>query len=180
MKRKIFIAINLPDQIKKKISKAVEEWRDLPMRWTKEEQYHLTLHFVGYVTDEKMVEICENIRELARKFEFFDLEFNSIKLAPNPENPRMLWLRADENKEFQLLRKGIEQELGVFKKSQKGSHPHVTLGRIKRIRWEKLPEKPIIKKEFYASIPAESIDVMASEFTKRGLEYFIIESCPLG
>ncbi len=179
MKRKIFIAINLPDHTKKKISKAIEKWRHLPMRWAKEEQYHLTLHFIGYITDEKVVEICEHVRELARQFDSFEIEFNSIELAPDPDNPRMVWLQADASEELEALREEIEKELGVFKKSPKGFRPHITLGRIKRIRWEHLPEKPVIKKDFFASVPVETIDVMASEVTKRGVEYFVVESCTL-
>lgn len=179
MKHKIFIAINLPDQTKKKISKAIEAWRYLPMRWVKEEQYHLTLYFIGYINDERVAEICEKMREIAERFDLFELEFRSIELALDPDNPRMLWLKADASEELGRLREEMEKELGVFSKSPKGFHSHITLGRVKRIRWENLPEKPALKKEFYASVPVESIDVMASEFTKRGLEYFTIESCPL-
>ncbi|HEB01428.1 MAG TPA: WecB/TagA/CpsF family glycosyltransferase, partial [Candidatus Portnoybacteria bacterium] len=39
----IFVAINLPSEIKKKFLSFQQKWPDLPVRWTKEENLHITL-----------------------------------------------------------------------------------------------------------------------------------------
>jgi len=42
---RIFIAINLPANLKKELSMAQNRWPELPARWTKPENLHITLLF---------------------------------------------------------------------------------------------------------------------------------------
>jgi len=44
--KRIFIAINLPKQIKKQLAQFQENWPDLPARWLKKETLHITLGFL--------------------------------------------------------------------------------------------------------------------------------------
>ena len=49
MSNRIFIAVNLPENVKKKLAEYEENWLDLPIRWTKKENLHITLVFLGYL-----------------------------------------------------------------------------------------------------------------------------------
>lgn len=179
MKRKIFISINLPDRDKKRLIRATEKWQDLPVKWVREPNLHITLVFLGYVADENVAEICEKIRGAVDDVEIFDLEFETIELGPDAEDPKMIWLsgRADEN--LRSLHEKIEKALGTYVSSKKSFRPHITLGRIRGRKWEALALKPEIFEKYNLIVSVESVDIMASDFSDGGREYTIIESCPL-
>lgn len=179
MKRKIFISLNLPNRTKKRLIKATEKWQDLPIKWSKEENLHITLLFLGFIDDDSTYAICEKVARVSRAEEIFDVEFNSIELGPIAGDPRMVWVSGKASENLKNLVEKIEKELGIFTNSKKEFRPHITLGKIRKNRWEELPEKPVIKKDFPLVISVETVDVMASNFEGDGMEYAIIESCEL-
>ena len=179
MKRKIFISINLPERTKKRLTKTIEKWQDLPVKWVKEANLHITLFFLGFVDDESTLEVCQKVKKIAEQEEIFDIEFEAITFGPTLEDPRMIWLAGKVNEELKHLVEKIEKELGIFSSPRKEFRPHITLGKIKKNKWDELPSKPEINKEFPLLVSVESVDVMASDFESEGMEYTIIESCEL-
>jgi 2'-5' RNA ligase len=179
MKRKIFISINIPDKVKKRLIQAIEKWQDLPVKWTKETNLHITLLFLGHIDQETLPEICQKVRDVAVKEDIFDIEFDKIELFPSTDEPRMVALTGPASVELLALNEKIEKELGIFTTSKKSFRPHITLGRGRRYKWEALEDKPSINEKYSLIITAESLDVMASDFGDGSSEYTIIESCPL-
>jgi len=179
MKRKIFISINLPEQAKKRLSKATMEWQDLPVKWVKDKNLHITLLFLGFVDDDTAYEVCEKVAYAVQDIEIFDMEFDAIEFGPTLDDPKMIWVSGKQNQNLLDLVEKIEKELGIFTSSKKEFRPHITLGRIRKNKWEELDEKPRIKKDFPLVVTAENVDVMASDFEGTGMEYTVVESCPL-
>lgn len=179
MKRKIYISINLPKQTRKRLIRAVEKWQDLPVKWTKEDNLHVTLLFLGFVDDDAAYDICEKVVFATQEEEIFDIEFDSLELGPNADDPRMIWVSGKSNAQLLSLVEKIEKELNIFVSAKKEFFPHITLGRIRKNKWEELAEKPVIKKDFPLVVGVESVDVMASDFESDSGEYAIVESCPL-
>ena len=124
MKRKIFISINLLDRDKKGLIRATEKWQDLPVRWSSEENLHITLSFLGYAYDSALGDICEKVRIASQKSQIFDIALEEIILAPNSLEPKMIWLTGAPNEELRLLQENIEKELGVFQREKKAFRPH--------------------------------------------------------
>lgn len=179
MKRKIFISINLPDRDKKRLVRTVEKWQSLPVKWVKEENLHITLVFLGHIMDESMVEICEKVREAVKNAEIFDLEFETIELGQDADNPKIIWLSGQADENLKILHEKIEKALGIFVSSKKSFRPHITLGRIRGRKWEALAPKPEIFEKYSLIVPVEAADIMASKFESGGQKYTIIQSCPL-
>ena len=178
MKRKIFININLSDQTKKRLIKATNEWRVLPVKWTKEPNFHITLEFLGFVPDDDIPQICQNIQEVSQKTEIFELYFDRIELTPK-DDPKTIWLSGEASEELKVLQENIQKSLGIYVSSKKVFCPHITLGRIRKHKWLELEKTPKIEKEYPLIISVESVDVMASDFENEGIEYTTIESCLL-
>jgi len=75
---RIFIAINLPEEIKEKLADYQRKWPELPIRWTKPKNIHITLVFLGYLSDEELVEICRIAKEVASKHTPFDVNLTNL------------------------------------------------------------------------------------------------------
>jgi len=73
-KRRLFIAVNLPENIKKKLIDYQRKWIELDpkyIHWVRESNLHITLVFIGYVGDEEMLEICHLAKEVIGKYLLF-------------------------------------------------------------------------------------------------------------
>ena len=178
MKRKIFISINIPKKDKKRLIRAIERWQDLPVKWVKEPNFHLTLAFLGHVYDSALPAISESVKRAVSGKMMFDVQFSEIKLN-SEEDPKIIWLAGSASEELKNLQETIEKELGLFTSAKKVFIPHITLGRIRKQKWEELELKPEIKKPLDFLVTVESVDVMASDFENEGEEYAIIDSFPL-
>lgn len=184
-KHRIFIAINLPDQIKRKLLDFQKEWASLPVRWTKEANLHITLLFIGYVDDQELLEICRIARQVIRKHQAFEIKLKRVLLGPSVRPPRMIWVEGEANLALTQLKNNLEEALFVSSKSgfnQRESRPfrvHITLARIRQREWQKLSYQPQIEKEISLSFPVNSIEIMESYLSRKGPDYTILERITL-
>ena len=187
MRRRIFIAINLPEEVKKKLEEYQAKWPDLPVRWTKKDNLHITLIFLGYVSDEELLEICKITREAALRNEPFLINLTKILYGPPKKMPpRMVWVEGEKSKEFAVIRDNLEKSLTAseqvnFSPEERAFSPHITLGRIKAWEFRQIEpeERPTVKEEISLSFEVNSIEVMESQLKRGGPEYTILESVPL-
>lgn len=191
MRRRIFIAINLPEKIKRELGFYQEKWPEIPARWTKPNNLHITLVFIGYVNDEELVEICKITKMVAgRNSPFFvnlrKISYGPLQLRPG-QAPRMLWAVGEKSQEFSALKDDLEksllssQEVSFFAEKREFS-PHITLGRINQWQWRQIEpeERPTVEEEVDLSFPVDSIEVMESDLKKGGAKYTVLEIHKLG
>jgi len=190
MKHRIFIAINLPENVRKKLEDYQRKWPELPIRWTKSYNLHITMVFLGYLSDEELLEVIKTTQEVAARNEFFSINLKRIIYGPPKKSPpRMVWVEGEKSEELGKLQKDLENSLSAevsVKENRlvKESRPytaHLTLGRIKTWEFRAIePEaRPEVNEEIDLSFEVNSIDVMESELKRGGPNYIILESCPL-
>ncbi|MDP1538718.1 MAG: RNA 2',3'-cyclic phosphodiesterase [bacterium] len=189
MRYRIFIAINLPEDIKKKLEDCQSKWLELPCRWTKKENLHITLMFLGYLSDEELVEICKTTKEVALLNPSFTINLNKICYGP-PEKmpPRVVWVEGEKSEELGKLQKDLENSLLSSENLAKEdiNHegrpyaPHITIGRIRTWEFRQFEpeERPEVNEEINLNFEVNSIEVMESRLKRGGPEYTILESCP--
>lgn len=180
MRHRIFLAINLPDNVKQKLSEYQKRWPELPVRWTKKENLHITLVFLGYATDEETAEVCEIVKETAPKHSPFFIKLNKILYGPSKKMPpRMVWARGEGAKECLSLQNSLAKALSF--QEERSFSPHITLGRIKTWEWRKLEEeeRQDIAEDIDLSFKVNSVEVMESQLKKGGPVYTVLESCQL-
>lgn len=186
--RRIFIAINLPKDIIKKLSSFYDKWQSLPARWTRPENLHITLVFIGYAQDDAIAEVCKATKKVAESHKPFFIDLNKICYGPlnKQESPRMVWAVGEKSEEFSLLRDDIEKELLDSQKIRFLSEarefsPHITLARINQWDWKKIEpeERPLIDEDIDLSFDVSSIEVMESELKKGGPRYSVLGSYEL-
>ena len=185
---RVFIAINLPKNIRERISSYQKGIGHFPIKWVKEDSLHITLIFLGYLKDEEVARICEITREFTLRAEPFSIELNKIGYGPAGKMPpRMIWLSGEKSQELANFRASLENEIfSAFGKNYseggtKQFSPHITLGRIRQWEWRRIDpdEMPQVEEEVSLDFEARSIEVMESHLKRGGSEYVILESCPL-
>lgn len=205
MRHRVFVAINLPEDVKKQLESYQSKWLELPVRWVKKENLHITLIFLGYLSDQDLVEVCRAIKDVSPKHPAFFINLKRVCYGPPQKKPysemksltgrldkvenrppRMIWVEGEKLKELALLKDDLEKSLaggGVhFLSENRQFAPHITLGRIKSWEWRQIEpeERPEIDEEINLSFPVNSLEVMESQLKRGGSEYTILESAPLG
>lgn len=149
MRRRLFIAVNLPEEIKKAIRKKLSEIPPvMEIRFVGEENWHLTLVFLGYQEEEKLENIFRAMAEAAENFSPFEINFSDINWGPSDKSPRMIWLNGAEESSRKLspLKDLLEEKLiaeGInFKQEQKMFRIHITLARFRRLAEENFSALP--------------------------------------
>jgi 2'-5' RNA ligase len=191
---RIFIAINLPENIKKKLLAFRRNWPDIPAQWTKEYNLHITLVFLGYTRDEDISEIISKTKEAAKGVSHFDITINRICYGPVGKNPpKMIWAVSKnskelaelknklENKLFSGINQNMEKYIADIKKEARPFSGHITLARLKQTQLSRLEleEIPEINEEINMNFNVNSIEIMESELKKGGPNYTILESIEL-
>jgi 2'-5' RNA ligase len=188
MKHRVFIAVNLPKNIKEELCRYQNKWPELPIRWVKKENLHITLIFIGYCKEEEVLEISKITKETAKRHSPFLVNLKRICYGPPGKlPPRMIWAEGEKSKEFALLKGNLERALAESDKTRlslenRAFSPHITLGRIRSWQWRQIDpeERPEIAEEINLSFEVDSIELMESFLKPRGPEYAVLESCPFG
>lgn len=179
---RIFIAINLPQELKENLKKLQEELSEyLPnIRWTKPENIHLTLAFLGPVKDlEKVIKIT---KEAAEGLESFKLRLKGLGVFPQARRARILWVGILNDSKLSSLNLALFRRLtqGGFHLDDRKFSPHITIGRIK----EKIREALSFvlnkfKENEFGQFQVKSIEVMESQLRIEGPIYKVIEEIKL-
>ena len=184
MKRRIFIAINLPEDVKKSLVDYKNEWPDLPARWINPENIHVTLEFLGYLNDDELVEICRIAKNVAAKNASFEISLKKICYGPTDKMPpRMVWAIGEPVQELSVLQKDLKDALSGEEKinfvpENRQFQPHITLARILQWQWRRIEpeERPQIEEEIDLTFPVNSIEVMESELRRGRPKYTVHET----
>jgi 2'-5' RNA ligase len=133
-----FIAVEMSPRVITRAGDLIDKLRvaAAEINWVRPQQMHLTLKFLGDVPDTETPDICRVVAEVAAGFEPFEITCRGAGVFPNLREPRTLWIGiedgADELKRLQAeIDDALKAKLG-YAKEQRGFHPHLTIGRVKR------------------------------------------------
>jgi 2'-5' RNA ligase len=130
-----FIALELTEEIRKQLERIISKLRtpqNQPIRWVAVQNIHLTLKFLGYVSEQQIPNIKSMLIEITRSAKSFNFGISRCGAFPNILRPRVIWVGIDANDELMRLQKSVEDksaELG-FPSDERSFSPHLTLGRV--------------------------------------------------
>lgn len=133
-----FIAIPIDKQTTKALKSHVEilkkTFHHHSIRWVPEQNYHLTLYFLGNDLQESQLEHIKNSMQnwFSEGMSFFEAEIINIKLFPNSNNPHTVVASLDSTIMMQYLVREIEDHLKPLgiQKAKHAFRPHISLGRL--------------------------------------------------
>lgn len=181
MNHRIFIAINFPDDLKKRILDCQNKLKkfDWPVRWVGEANMHLTLKFLGSIDYESLKKIKQIVGGVVNQYKPFTIAFKDLLAFPNLQRPRVIGLEILENKELNSLANELRGKIDQASIGQPEERPfvsHVTLGRVKNPagHWQALS-----KIKFADSFTVKSVEIMESVLKPEGPVYKVVESFQL-
>ena len=133
-----FLAIDLPQELKKKLSNLdkIDIPKDIKIKWVEEENFHITLKFFGNIKETLLEKLFKEIQKSAQEHNFFQLSLNEVGFFPQKKTPRVVWIgiNTHDNTLFEIHR-ALKKIFKKFKLGEeKDFHPHITLFRVKTIR----------------------------------------------
>lgn len=174
---RLFIALDVPVAVRDALVALRTD--DLGgARWTKPEQLHCTLRFLGDTPEEQVPEINSTLARINAPS--LELKLDGLTAFPSRRSPRVLVARVTPTDELMGLQQQIKdaaQELG-FEPEDRPFRPHVTVARLKRtdatavLRW--LRAHPV-----EATFDADAFYLYASVLKPSGAVYERLASFPL-
>jgi len=184
-----FIAVDIPPGIQKNIQHNVDNLRRSignSIRWIPVHNIHLTLKFIGDVSQENVDILKEMLHAEADSCTAFDFTIGGLGSFPNSKRARVLFIGIQAPAELEALQRGIESaaaRLG-YESDPRPFSPHLTIGRVRdhvsasdqqKIR-QILDETKI---DSLGTARVDSVHLYKSELKPGGSVYTKLFSAPL-
>jgi 2'-5' RNA ligase len=183
---RIFLAISPPADVCRRVWEATASLRETSpnIAWVPEIKIHLTLKFIGEVSDEAVPPLRDSMIEVARTHAAPVVRLGSIGAFPTLRRPRVIWMGIEPEPKLELLHHDVELACDRLGHELEGRpfRPHLTLGRTRQpleepeLKALRLAAKRI---RFSDAFLACAIDVMQTAPGAGGSQYTLMASAPM-
>ena len=136
---RIFIAIELPASARQRLKDHIDRLRvalpDARASWSREENLHLTLKFLGDTPVSQIESLSQAAKRAASKAIPFELIVKGCGAFPPRGQPRVLWIGIEDvSGQLGKLQQALEDECDKegFARETRPFHPHLTIARLRR------------------------------------------------
>jgi len=182
-----FVAIELDESVIEAAGDLQDELRETAdleqgdAKWVKPEAMHLTLKFLGEVSEAQVEDVCDVVSKTAQKHTGFRLEVEGTGCFGKPA--RVVWIGIAKNEQLISLQKDIEKSLAKagWPEDERPFTSHLTVCRINNaFAGRKLAEiAEDYKDTHFGSISVDSVCVFESELGPTGPRYTLLKRCKL-
>ena len=130
-----FVAVFPPLEVREALIGAA---RELPVtgevRWVRPAKVHLTLKFLGEVSEDDLVRAAEALEPVRLRHGPFEAELSGFGAFPSARRARILWAGIGEGSDrLRALARDVEASLEPlgFEREDRAYVPHLTLGRAR-------------------------------------------------
>ena len=189
-----FIALELNEALQRFLGEIISQIsQELPnLRWVDPTGIHLTLAFLGELTDEQLVAAIGASEEAAQKAIPFEYRLKGLGIFGSTHQPRVIWMGVEDLPSGKIQGSPLQQlhrvltrklELRGFEIEKRPFSPHLTLARIKQPlspdEQQRL-QRLLHSKQAGASSPFYRVNqlcVMKSELSRAGAKYTCLKEC---
>ena len=181
-----FIALEISDEAREELARIEDKLKEAgaDVKWIRPESIHLTLKFLGYITEEKVASITKRLGRIASGASPFDAVLSEIGVFPKWRYARVLWIGIEEGKEKVKALAGMVEEAMEeegFEKEKRSFKSHITIGRIRTSKkLEKLEKEAGKIKVNPAVSHITKVVLFKSDLTPRGAIYTPLATADFG
>jgi 2'-5' RNA ligase len=143
------------------------------VRWVAPANYHITLKFLGDASAEIITALRDRLEPRFASLPGFDVTATGVGAFPNPRNARVIWAGVnDPSSGLTRIAEILDSELAElgFRPETRAFHPHITLGRVKRVDDLAAILERFTEQKFRIS-RVESVTLFESIMKSGGSEY---------
>ncbi len=186
-----FIAVELPEALKKELADLETQLqKNSPsvVKWVDPTSIHITLKFLGSVSEDSIDELMLVIEESVQGLTPFQLQVSEVGAFPNMNSVQVVWVGVKGElariRELQTRIEANSEQLG-FPRESRYFTPHLTLGRVRNeatLNERQRLGKLLSETKFTAmnNIAVNAVNLMKSQLTRTGAIYTCIGSVKLG
>lgn len=137
---RLFLAIPIPETVKAELRRAQLEAQPLlpprAARWTRPEQFHLTLKFLGNVPAADTAALSDAVRAVCATAPPLHLRAEGVGFFPNESSPRVFWVEIKSlDGTLMEFQRQLEAAVERFAEKQEAKKftAHVTLARFEKL-----------------------------------------------
>jgi 2'-5' RNA ligase len=178
-----FIAIDLPDNLRATLRRNQAAFRSLSpeARWAHPEGIHLTLKFLGEISDQKVREVSECLKKLGA-LEPFVIRVKGFGFFPDGRRPRVFWVGIEESTGLMQLAEQVDKavERVGFAREERAFRPHLTLARFRAPQAQPALQAAISRpgEQELGSFEVSEFFLFESKLSPHGAEYRKAERFP--
>jgi 2'-5' RNA ligase len=128
------VAVDVPQSVKADLAAAMSSFRDLVpgARWTRENQWHVTLKFLGATWPRLLDEVRGAVRNVALASRVFETGLTAFGVFPTPSRARVMWAGlSDADGLFRQMVGLLDESLSThFEPEKRSFTPHLTVARL--------------------------------------------------
>jgi RNA 2',3'-cyclic 3'-phosphodiesterase len=181
---RVFIAIDIDDRIRKAIADLQKQIalkvsvKSGDLKWVEPNNIHLTLKFLGEISDEQLTEVKEITETIAQAHQKFNLDIESVG-SFGGRSAKIVWVGAKKGTdELLALQKDLDDllEQAGYPKEDREFSAHLTLCRVNHpIAGLKVGEAIAQFSNLkLGSIAADAIYIYQSQLTPQGPIYTML------
>jgi 2'-5' RNA ligase len=131
---RLFVAIDIEDAIRERISRFVEGVRGFApdARWINPESFHITLKFLGEMPEDRLADIKQTLAQV--RAQATTISFRGTGFFPTPKSARVFWVGIEPDEHLPALAATVDDALQQLpnlglKRERNPYRPHLTLAR---------------------------------------------------
>jgi len=179
---RLFVAVTVPEGVKDAVMKAQDALRRVTpeghVRWSRRDQLHLTLRFLGNVEAEQVGALTEALQRCSQGFPPLHLRAEAIGFFPDARRPRVAWVGVEDAPgQLRRLQSAVQAATAPFTTEKPEEHfaGHVTLGRFKGLQRPDADALVAAAKQAaqrpFGQWVATEIEIIQSELSPKGAQY---------
>jgi 2'-5' RNA ligase len=184
---RLFLAIFPPAEIAQGLKEAgrslASSLSAKEVAWTRPEQIHLTLNFLGNVEWARVEELARAVEAVCGRGESHLLQAGGLGCFPSPARPRIIWAGLGGAVAILAeLKRMLDESLAKlgYAPETRPFHPHLTIGRVKLLsasdRRHLASTLPKWSAADFGSWTVKRIELMQSVLSPTGAEYTKVQS----
>ncbi|MCC6729162.1 MAG: RNA 2',3'-cyclic phosphodiesterase [Chthonomonadales bacterium] len=181
---RLFFAVLLPEALIERVVEAQRGLRALVgddgVRWTRTDQFHYTLKFLGEQPTPRAYQAVEAASAVCAARLPFRLALGGVGAFPGAERPSVLWLGATEGAEELVdLARALDGALARqrFPRENRPPRAHLTLARVRSYAGETAAARavPSARADDVGSMTVDGIALMQSTMRASDSQYTLVE-----
>ncbi len=172
-----FIAIEINNAAREEMGRVISIFKksSADVKWVDPGSVHMTLKFLGSITESDVRKISGRLKEISSDFRSFQITTGQLGAFPGWASARVLWIGIERGaEEIKALASRVEGALSQegFEKEKRAFAPHLTFGRVKQIKvkdeFRKIADSVTVN---HVDIDISRIVLFKSVLSPRGAEY---------